>query len=98
MIESGYHVLHEGKVALGLGWHAIVEPPVAIALCHLIAPLVQRERRIGYNPVEEHQLAVNEELGLPDHVALADIGVWQAMQEHVHLADAPGADVLLLAE
>ena len=37
------------------------------------------------------------QLRVPDRVALLDPGVGQLVEQHVHLADGPGAEVLLLA-
>ena len=95
-VEHGHHVLHEREVALGLRRHAEPEASVTVVLGHVAAPLVEAERGIGDHAIVEQQLSVVEELGIADGVALLDTGVGQAVEQHVHLADGPGAEVLLL--
>ena len=59
--------------------------------------VVQRERRIGDHPVEAHQLAALGVQRVGERVVVADVGVGDAVQQHVHLGDGPDAAVLLLA-
>src|ERR1019366_1254425 len=73
------------------------EPPVTVVLGHVAPPLVERERRVRDDPVEESQLAAFPELRIADRVAPLDPRVGQPMEEHVHLTDRPGAEVFLLA-
>ena len=90
-------MLHEREVPLGLRGDAKPKPPIAVVLGDLAAPLVEAERRIGDHPVVEQQLPLMHQLGVPDGVALLDPGVRQPVEEHVHLADGPGAEIPLLA-
>jgi hypothetical protein len=96
--ERRDHVLHEGKIALGLRRDSEAEAPIAVVLGDVAAPLVQRERRVRDDAVEQHEPVAIPKLGVTDRVALLDPRVGQAMQEHVHLADGPRAQVLLLPE
>ena len=59
--------------------------------------VVLGERRIGDHPVEAHQLAAVDVLRVSERVVVADVGVGDAVQEHVHLGDGPDAAVGLLA-
>ena len=79
------------------GRNAEPEPAVAVVLGHVAAPFVEAERRIGNHPVIQQQLPLIYQLRVPDRVALLDPGVGQPVEQHVHLADGPGAEVLLLA-
>ena len=74
-----------------------LEAPEAVALGDIAAPLVEAERRVGDHPVVEQQLAFIDQLRIPDRVALLDARVGQPVEQHVHLADGPRAEVLLLA-
>ena len=58
------HVADEGVVALALGRDAAPEPLVRIVAGVVGAPLVERERRIGDDDVELHQLVVLDQLGV----------------------------------
>ncbi len=95
-LERGDHVLHEHQVGLlaALG-HEGVEP---LGELHPVASVVLREGRIGDHPVEAADFALLVEmLRLLDRVALANVGTADAVQEHVHLADGPGAAVEFLS-
>ena len=96
-VQHRHHVLDERQIALGLRRHAEPEAPVAVVPGHLAAPFVEAERRIGDHPVVQQQLAFLHQLRVPDRIALLDAGVGQPVEQHVHLADGPGAEVLLLA-
>ena len=85
------------QVAFGFRRDAKAEAPVTIVLGHVAAPLVEAERRIGDHPVVEQHLALVDQLRVPDGVALLDARVGQPVEQHVHLADGPRAEVLLLA-
>ena len=95
-VQHRHHVLDEREVALRLRRHAEPEARMAVVLGHVAAPLVEAERRVGDHPVVEQQLTLVHELRVPDRVALFDPGVGQAVEQHVHLADGPRAEVLLL--
>ena len=96
-LEHGEHVLHEHQVGLlaRLG-HPDGE---AAGILDVLLDVVLGEGRIGEHAVEAHQLAVLVlVLRAAEGVVLADVGVRDAVQEHVHLADGPDAAVALLAE
>ncbi len=95
-LERGDHVLHEHQVGLlaALG-HEGVE---AFGELHPVARVVLRERRIGDHSVEAAASPLLVEmLRFLERVALANVGTAYAVQEHVHLADGPGAAVEFLA-
>ena len=96
-VQHCHHVLDERQVALRLRRHAEPEPPVAVVIDHVATPLVEAERRIGDHPVIQQQLSLIDQLRVPNRIALLDPGVGQPVEQHVHLADGPGAEVLLLA-
>ena len=60
--------------------------------------VVLAERRIGDDAVEAFEfVALIQVLRFADGVFLADVGMGDAVQQHVHLADGPGGAVFLLA-
>jgi hypothetical protein len=67
VVQHG-HVLDEGEIALGLGRDAAGEPPEAV-VGYFAASLVERERRVGDDPVVKDQLALLDELRVAQRVA-----------------------------
>ena len=76
-VQHSHHVLDKRQITLRLRRHAEPEPPVAVVLGHVAAPLVEAERRIGYHPVIQQKLSFIHELRVPNRVALLDSGVRQ---------------------
>jgi hypothetical protein len=96
--EDGEHVLHEHEVGLlALLGHPDGE---AAGIFDVFAEVVLGEGRVGEDAVEAGELVVLPlVLGAAKGVLLADVGVGDAVEEHVHLADGPGgADGLLAGE
>ena len=60
--------------------------------------VVERERGIGDDAVEAHQLATVGVERLGERVPVADIRVGDAVEEEIHLRDGPDPAVVLLAE
>ena len=92
------HVLHPGVVAALVRRHAGEVASVGIAGPDLVAPLLQRERRIGDDAVERRQVVAREERRVAQRVAANDLEVRGAVQEQVHPGDGGGGEVLLLTE
>ena len=92
------HVLHPGVVAALAGRHPGEVAAVGIAGPDLLAPLLQRERRIGDDAVEGGEAVAREERRVAQRVAAHDLEVLGAVQEQVHPRDGRGGEVLLLAE
>ena len=67
---------------------------------HLLAAVVLAEGRIGQHAVEAPEFVVlTLVLRVLEGVFLADVGVVDAVQQHVHLADRPGgADAVLAGQ
>ena len=80
------------------GRHAGEVPAVRVAGPDLVAPLLQRERRIGDDAVERGEVVAGEEGRAAQRVAADDLEVLDAVQEQVHAGDGGGGQVLLLAE
>jgi hypothetical protein len=95
-IHGRNHVLHERQIPLALGRDPKPKPSIPVPLGDLASPLIERKRRIGDHPVVQDQLPALDQLGLADRVALLDPTARPLVQEHVHLADAPSPEVLLL--
>src|SRR5690606_41242912 len=56
----------------------------------IVTPLVQAERRVGGNNIEQHEVAVFiQQLGVTDGVAPFDLVVVFAVQKHIHLGQRP---------
>jgi hypothetical protein len=71
----------------------------AAGILDVLLDVVLAEGRVGEDAVEALQLAVLSLCCGAQGVLLADVGVGDAVQEHVHLADGPGgADALLAGE
>ena len=72
-----------------------MEPVVRLVVLRVfdVAPLVERKRRIGDHDVELHQGVFLDQRRAAERVAPLDAGLVHAMQEHVHLAQRPGAPV-----
>ena len=89
------HVLDEHEVGLlaALRAEAVAE---SLGEGDAVRGVVLREGRIGDDPVEAHQLAALDVQGLGQGVAVAEVGVGDAVQDHVHLADGPDPAVVLL--
>ena len=85
---------HQVGLLAALRCPAPLEP---FRVLHAVAGVVQRERRVGDHPVEPHQLPAADVHRLGERVAVLDVGVRDAVQQHVHLADRPDAAVVLLA-
>ena len=94
-LERLEHVQQERVVAV-LGWWP-AELEAAVVVLQAVAPGLERERRIHDHEVEGPQLVAARELRAGDGVALRDVGVLVAVQDHVHLGQRPGGVVLLLA-
>ncbi|MNX99831.1 hypothetical protein D3C86_1322980 [compost metagenome] len=90
----------KGVIPLGLGRNSALEATELIVPRLLMAPFIQRKRRVGGHDIEAHQLAIFiEQLGVADGVAPLDLVVVFPVQEHVHLGQRPGrTDGLLPVE
>ena len=95
LAQHGDHVLHEHEVGLlaGLGTPAVGE---ALGEGHAFGAVVLRERRVREHPVKTHQLAALGVQGLGEGVAVAQVGVGDAVQDEVHLGDGPDPAVVFL--
>ncbi len=92
------HVLDPGVVtALGRRQAGKVAA-VGVAAPHVVAPLFQRERRIGDDTVERDQAVARVEGGLAKRIAADHIEILDAVQEQIHAGDGGRGQVLLLAE
>jgi len=87
--------LHEHEVGLLAALrHEGVEP---LGMLHVLAGIVLGEGRVGDDPIKAVQFAILVEMArLLYGVALLDFEGLDAVQEHIHLADGPGAAVVLL--
>ena len=95
-LEHRQHVLDEHQVGL----LALLRHPdgEAAGVLDVLLDVVLAEGRIGEDAVEALELAVVVlVLRAADGVFLPDVGVGDAVQQHVHLADGPGGADLLLA-
>ena len=96
-LEHRKHVLDEHEVGL----FAFFRQPdgEAAGVVDVLADVILRKRRIGQHPVEALEFAaLRLVLRLAQSVLLADVGVRDAVQQHVHLADRPGGADGFLAE
>ena len=96
-LEHSQHMLHKHQVGLlALLGHPYRETAGKL---DVFLDVVLTERRVGQHTVEAPELAV---LGLvlrfAQRVLLADDGVRDAMQQHIHLADGPRSAHFFLAE
>ncbi len=93
--EHGHHVLGEHQVGLlaGLGAPAVAEPLLELGAR---PGVVLAEGRVCKHPVESHQLPTLPVHGLGQGVFVLDVGVGDAVEQHVHLADGPDAAVVVL--
>src|SRR6266568_5880021 len=91
------HVLYEGIIALAFWWNATVEAAEAILLRDISAPFIEGERRIGYHYLEVHQVVTLNQERVAQCVAPLNARVVDAVEEHIHLRQRPGASVALLA-
>ena len=94
-LERGDHVLNEHQVGLLAALrHEVREPLLEL---HALGAVVLREGRIGNHPVETADFATPVQMqGLLERVALTDVRAADAVQQHVHLANGPGAAVEFL--
>ena len=94
--EHGQHVLEEHQVGLlaALGAEAVAE---ALGELYPLAVIVLREGRVADDAVKAHQLALVQVERVEQRVVVLDVGVGDAVEEHVHLADGPNAAVGVLA-
>lgn len=94
------HVLDEHEVGLlaGLGGGVAVTEPLGGERDGVLT-VVQRERRVGDDAVEAHQFAALDVSGVFEGavVVVAQVGVGDAMQQQVHLADGPYTAIFFLA-
>ena len=94
--EHGEHVLHEHEVGLLAALGAEAEAEALLEL-QAVSRVVLRERRVGDDAVEAHELAALECAAARRACrSFANVGVGDAVQQHVHLADRPDAAVGLL--
>ena len=56
-------------------------------------PLVEAERRVGHHRLELHQLVILHILRIGEGVALPDLCIIHAVQEHVHGTQCPGLSI-----
>ena len=95
---GGEHVLHPRPVGVTLGRHAaeaVAAPLVGCPLC--LAPVLQRERRIGDHAVELSQVVAGVERWVAQRVLADDLEVLDPVQQQVHPGDGRGGEHLLLA-
>ena len=90
------HVLDEHQVSLlaALRAEAVGE---TLREWDAFRRVVLRERRIGDDPVEPHQLAALLVEWVGEGVSVLQLGVGDVVQDHVHLGNGPGGAVVLLA-
>src|SRR3989339_1333107 len=98
VVYRGYHMLKKGIITLGLGRNAVAKSAISVICRGLTAPVLKRKRRIGNDPVKKHQFAVLDQFWITNGIAFFYIRIRQVMQEHIHLADGPGAEIFLLAK
>ena len=105
---DGEHVLQKHQVGfLGAQRHLSIRkalglelgPPGGSAIGILLgAAPVYGERRVGEHPVKVHELAALHVLRLGQGVVVLQVGVADAVQQHVHLGDGPHGAVELLTK
>lgn len=89
-------MLHPGEVAALGGRHPGEVAAIGIAGPDFVAPLLQREGRIGDDAVEGGEAVPQEKGGIPQGVATHDLKVRRAVQKEVHAGDGGGGQILLL--
>ncbi len=98
-LQHGDHVLHEHEIGL---LPFLRQPDgEAAGILDVLLDVVLGEGRVGEDAVEAAKFAalIGLVLRVAQGVLLADVGVLDAVQEHVHFADGPGgADALLPGE
>ncbi len=89
------HVLHKHQVRLLAAFgHEVTEPFFEL---HRLQTVVLRERRIRDDSVKSPQFAVGIQMQrFFQSIPVLDVGTANAMQQHVHFADRPGASVEFL--
>ena len=90
------HVLNPGEVAALGGRHPGEVAAVRIAGPDLVAPLLEREGRIGDDAVEGGEAVAEEKRGAAQGIAAHDLEVRRAVQEKIHAGDGGGGEVFLL--
>ncbi len=85
---------HQVGLLAALGAESISE---ALRERNAAGRVVLGEGRIGDDPVEAHQLAAFQVERLSQGVPVLQVGVADAVQDHVHLGDRPDPAVVLLA-
>ena len=95
VLEDRQHVLQEHEVGFlaALRGVAVVEP---LGVGERVLVVVLAERRVGDDTVEPLQLAAAGVLGVGERVVVLEVGVSDAVQQHVHLRDRPCGAVVLL--
>ena len=96
-VEHGQHVLEEHQVGLLplFRTEAVDEP---LRELHPLASIALAEGWIADHAVESHQAAVFQVCGCGERVVVSDVGVGNAVEDHVHFRHRPHFAVVVLAE
>ena len=84
---------HEVGLLAALGRVAVHEP---LVVRQRVSVVVLAEGRVGDHAVESRQFATAHMRRVGERVVVAQVGVSDAMQQHVHLGDRPSGAVVLL--
>ena len=93
IVQGGHHVLHKHEIGFPFSGHPVIEPFLEF---HPIPGVILGERGIGNHDVEGLHFSVLKMQRGHQGIAIHDIGVKDIVEEHVHLAKAPGGSVFLL--
>ena len=111
IVKTVEEMHHEGVITLGCRRNAPVKAMERVQVGrHLrffvifsniaqeaTIPLIKRERRVGHDALEFHQLVVLDIARVRERVTLPNHGIINSVQEHVHAAESPSLHVLFLA-
>ncbi|OPY78026.1 MAG: hypothetical protein A4E65_02456 [Syntrophorhabdus sp. PtaU1.Bin153] len=99
LLQSGLnHVADKGIIALAFRGDSAPETFEPVRFCLSSAPFVEGERWIGHYDVELHEAVVLHKGRIGQRIAPLDASAIQAVEEHVHAGERPGAAVHLHAE
>ena len=99
-VVHGADDMEQESVVATLGrWHAylLAPAPVNIVALGALQPVLLRERWVGDDIVEAHEVVVHDEPRVVERVALPQVGGLHTVDDHVHHSHAYRRDIHLLS-
>src|SRR4030042_571366 len=99
VVQRCNHVLDKSVIPISLRRNSKTKASIRIMLGFFIAPIFQGEGGISNNNIKLHKLSlISLKLGRPQGIPFFQLGILQPVEQQIHFADGPCADISFLTK